>query len=468
VRRDTMRRRFSTEEGLTLVEIMVAIFVLGVILSALAGVIMTSLRTIGVSEREVRATALAQQSVEEFQSIAWDAAGLYEDEVSTAPTEWNGGNSDSYNGDELVVLPAPLDPTSRLAQVPLPYEVVPVGNTTYTVSRFVSWIDSDGDGTPETKRFTAVVNWSTLTGDRTITAVGDRVPTQAEAPATSLGTRVLAITAAPDPAQLDNPTAENLQDIVVTVRANRGIPPSPLTPTLRFYTLGEPPASGEAEDESYVERTLTMDGSLPGENGFPTRWRVTVPAGTYRFVNGSLDVLFTGKDSEDGNLIETFGSLQLRGGPRDGPAPRPARVSDEAVFPTPPTDSQDPDDPITAEPVRIQTIPAVNSPICVDKSTWKLTKPIEITVNTKGLVESDGTVTVAYVTWTERQPHATKLVADTATFSTGGFSSATYRHTISDRMFRPGQNVIFSVKGIRADGSNHTMESSGVPVSDSC
>jgi type II secretory pathway pseudopilin PulG len=447
---------------MTLVEVMVAIFILGVILTAFAGVIITSLRAIATSEREVHATALAQQSIEEFQSIAWEAVGLYEDEVLDL-ADWNGGNTDTFEGDDLVLLAPPLNAGSRLVQVPAPRDAVVIANTEYTVERYVTWIDSDGDGTPETKRFTADVTWTHMGRTRQITAVGDRVPTQAEAPATATGTRVLAITGAPDPAELDGESALNLQQNTVTVRANRGLRAAPV-PTLRFYTLGDAPGS-----TTYVERTLTMTGSLPGENGSPTRWRVTIPPETFRFVNGPLDVLFTAEDT-DGNLLEVFGSFQFRGGPLNGPAPRPARLSDEAVFPTPPTDNDEPGAPI-ADPVRIQTIPAVTSPICVNKSTWKITKPIGITINTKGLVEDDGTVTVSYVTWTDRHPSATKLVTDTATWQGGNFSSATYGLSIgvnTERMFRPGQSVIFTVKGIRADGSNHTMESAGVTVSDSC
>jgi prepilin-type N-terminal cleavage/methylation domain-containing protein len=467
VRRDLARQRLSSSEGLTLIELMVAMLVIGVIFSALGSVIVTSLRAITTSEREVRATALAQQVIEEFQAIAWDSAGLYTDEVVAAPTEWNGGNTSTYDGEELVLLATPT-PAARLVQVPEPRDEFSIGTVTYTVDRYVAWVDSDGDGTSDTKRFTALVTWTALNGsERTVTSVGERVPTQAESPSTSVGTRVLAVSATPDPADLDSTTLKLVNGIVVTVRLNQGVLPSP-APTLRFYTLGNEPAEGDAEE--YIERTLTMTGSEPGDNGYPTRWTVTIPANSYRFVNGPLDVLFTATDTQS-NLIETFGAVQLRGGGLAGPGPRPATESEGAsVFPSPPT-TADPEGGIGAEPVRIQAVLPNNSPICVDKATWKLKKPVELTVNAKGLIESDGTVTMNYLTWTDTKPNQTKLVNDTVLYHSGNLSSSTYRLTIAqnaERLFRPGQNIKFTASATRADGSNHLMESSGVPVSDSC
>jgi prepilin-type N-terminal cleavage/methylation domain-containing protein len=467
VRRHTARQRFSSSEGLTLVELMVAMLVLGVIFSALGGVIITSLRAITTSEREVRATALAQQVIEEFQAVAWDAAGLYSNEVAAAPAEWNGGNTTTYDGEELVLLAAPAS-GARLAQVPQPRDEFPIGNVDYTVDRYVAWVDSDGDGTPETKRFTALVTWNSLNGDeRSITSVGDRVPTQAESPATSVGARVLAVTGTPDPSEIDFDTARNANDITVTVRLNQGVLPSP-APTLSFYTLGEPPAAGDAEE--YVLRTLSMTGSESGDNGYPTLWRRAIPANTYRFVNGPLDVLFAAKDNGS-NLIEAFGSVQLRGGPLTGPGPRPPSESETAeAFPSPPT-TGDPEGGIGPEAVRIQAVQVTNSPICVEKSTWRLKKPVELSINVKGLVAADGNVTVSYLTWTETKPNQTKLVTDTAMFNSGNLSSSNYRHTIAqsaERLFRPGQTITFTAQGSRADGSNHLLDSAGVTVSDSC
>jgi prepilin-type N-terminal cleavage/methylation domain-containing protein len=460
------REPLQGEAGMTLAEVMVAILVLGVVLSGFAAAIMGSLRAINLSEREVRATSLAQQSVEEFQSIDWEAAGLYTNEVTAAPTAWNGGDTLTYDGDDLVLLPSPAA-DARLAQVPMPRSESVQGNVTYTVDRYITWVDGDNDGTRETKRFTALVTWPDRSGGlRSLLAVGDRVPTQAEAPSTSVGVRVLSISGAPDPSMLDEWTGKNLEDLTVTVRLNEGVQPTP-TPKVTFYSLDDD------DQQTYVLRTLTLTGSELADNNYRGRWTGTVPAGEYHFANGALNLLFTATDAA-GDLLEVYGAVQMQGGKYEhsGTPPRPPRESDDGVaFPNPPTLS-DTDEGGSGPPgdVRLQNL-AVNAPICVEKSTWRLTKPIEVTINVKGLTEADGTVEATYKTWTETKPNSTKVVTDTASYSTGSSSAATYRLTIAttaERLFRPGQSVTFEVKASRGDGANHTMTSSAASVSDSC
>jgi Tfp pilus assembly protein PilV len=451
---------------MTLAEVMVAILVLGIVLSGFAAAIMGSLRAINLSEREVRATSLAQQTVEELQSLDWDAAGLYTNEVNAAPAEWNGGNTSTYAGDDLVLLPTP-PADARLAQVPLPRSESVQGNVTYTVDRYITWVDGDGDGTRETKRFTVLVTWPDRSGAiRSLEAVGDRVPSQAEAPSTSVGVRVLSISGAPDPSMLDAETGENLEDLTVTVRLNEGVRSTP-TPKVTFYSLDDD------DQQTYVLRTLTLTGSELDDNNYRGRWTGTIPAGAYHFANGALNLLFSATDA-DGELLEVYGAVQMQDGKyeHEGTPPRPPRESDDdVIFPNPPTLS-DPDGDGSGPPgdVRLQNL-AVNAPICVQKSTWKLTKAIEVTINVKGLTEEDGTVVASYVTWTETKPNSTKVVTDSAAYSSGGASAATYRLTVAptaERLFRPGQNVTFEVKALRSDGANHTLSSAAVSVSDSC
>jgi prepilin-type N-terminal cleavage/methylation domain-containing protein len=462
VRTSTDRRGLHDEAGMTLAEVMVAILVLGVVLSGFAAAIMGSLRAINISEREVRATSLAQEAVEELQSTEWQSAGLYTDEVNTAPSEWNGGDTTTFEGDDLVLLPTPAA-GARLAQVPEPRTVVARGNVDYTVDRYITWVDGNGDGHRETKRFTALVTWPDRSGaQRSLQAVGDRVPTQAEAPSTNVGTRVLSISAAPDPSALDPETGTNVEDLTVTVRLNQGVRGTP-PPSVTFFSLDD------VTDE-YVLRTLALTGSELDDNNYRGRWTGTIPAVAYRFANGPLSLLFSATDVE-GDLLEVYGSVQLLGGPLEhsGEPPRPPREADDAAFPTPPTSSDD-DAGTAPGTVRLQNL-SVNAPICVQKSTWRLTKEVDMTINVKGLTSTDGTVLATYTTWTDTKPNSTKVVTDTAIFSSGGSAAATYRLTIpttAERLFRPGQSVTFEVKALRSDGANHSMNSSPVSVSDAC
>jgi type II secretory pathway pseudopilin PulG len=448
---------------MTLAEVLIAIFIVGVVLSAFAATIMTSLRAINVSEREVRATALAQEAIEELQSVAWESAGLYTNEVAAAPADWNGGNTTTFDGDDLVLLPTPAV-GARLAQVPEPRTQELRGHVIYTVDRYITWIDGNGDGTRETKRFTTVVTWPDRSGSmRTLRAVGERVPTQSEAPSTSVGTRVLSITGAPDPSELDHDSGRNLEDLTITVRLNQGVRSTP-QPKVTFYSL-------EDDSNDYTLRTLLLAGSELDDNSYRGRWTGTISAGEYRFARGDLNLLFTATDAE-GDLLEAYGSVQMFGGELGhvGPAPTPPREGgDQEAFPHPPAPS-DPDEGGTTGEVRVLNI-HVSSPICVDKSTWRLKKPVTLTMNAKGLTEEDGNIQVTYLTWTETHPNRTKVVTDSAKFVSGGLSSSSFRLDIpetAERLFRPGQSVTFSAKGLRSDGANHTLETSPISVSDSC
>jgi hypothetical protein len=352
---------------------------------------------------------------------------------------------------------------------------VTVANVVYTVDRYVTWVDSDGQGIADTKRFTAVVTWpSRGGGDRSITAVGERIPNQAEAQATSTGARVLAITGAPDPAALVSPTPADLDPPLLntnaevlefTIRLNQEILAEP-RPTLSFYSLGDAP--GEGDEETYVLRAVEPGNMKPLDGN--TRWVATVPAHAYRFAAGSLEVLFTAKDNKS-NWIESFGSIRLEGGDAEhqGEAPRPAMKNESGLLFNPPV-SNTSGSGDTVEPVVAITsvTPKPTNVICVNNSTWKLSRDIVVDFETKGLKADDGTVTATYNNWPKKDVDPV-LVTDSATFQLGS-DPQVYRLTIprqAERLFEPGKDVTFSIKAIRSAGSN-ASDSLSLKVQTSC
>jgi type II secretory pathway pseudopilin PulG len=447
---------------MTMVEVMVALLVLGIVLSGFATVILSSMRAIVKNEREVRATSLAQQAIEELQAIEWHATGIYEDEATSAGATWASHLAeilDDTNG-EPAYLSGDASEAERLPQVPEPVRGYTQANVDYTVFTFVTWLDSDGDGTADTKKFTAIVTWPDAAGhERMIRAEGTRVPTQSEAPATSAGLRVLAFTASPDPAQL-NSTGHNVDALKVTVRTNLPVQPTTPTPEIRYYTLGD-----DVDDNVPVLRTRTLTGSDGN-----TIWSTTIPANHHRWTNGFVDVLFVGRDTA-GNLLEAWGSVEFRGGPLDGPAPKPPSSNDSGSFPYPtpaePEPEPDPDAEYPSEPVKVGSV-SPEGTICVNNSNWALRSNYKVTIKVSGMRTIDNVI-VRFDSYSAKNGALVRTSQDAA-YVSGSETNATFEALIpaGQRYFAPGSSVRFEAKASRSDGFNDTLESGPASVSASC
>ncbi|MGI8876779.1 MAG: type IV pilus modification PilV family protein [Egibacteraceae bacterium] len=145
----SIRRRLAAEEGMTLVELMVAMLILAVVFAGMAQTIITSLSALHAAELRTRATALGKEVVEELHGLAWEKTALYTDEVTGATT---------FDGEDLVLIPpaSPRDP-----EVPVTDETVDRDGITYELSRRVTWFDDPATSEDEDyKRLVALVAWS--------------------------------------------------------------------------------------------------------------------------------------------------------------------------------------------------------------------------------------------------------------------------------------------------------------------
>jgi type II secretory pathway pseudopilin PulG len=503
-------RRVRDEDGITLVELMAAILVLGIILSAFASVLLTSIRAVAKNEREVRASSIAQQVVEELQAREWDNAALYPGEIAGddhSSDAWRdraamGDSPPTFDGHALVLLDDPDTPEGRLEQVPYPETTVEQANVTYTIHRYITWVDRSEDGAEDTKRFTVVVSWRDVGGNELeLTTTAERVPTGFEAEATITGVRVLQFVVSPDPADLHPDTGYNLQDLKVTIRLNRGVQ-SPSV--LRFYTLDpdldlsmppEPEFPGQPEEDwvspgdydhlgakveaepdwvpasdDWVLQEVTLDGSEPDDDARFTKWTTTIAEGSYVFVNGPVDLLFASEDAV-GNPVERFGAVTFRNGPVDGPAPTPATVSSGPFFPDPPDGDGggDGDDGGPDHDVEVKSA-SHDGPLCVNQNNHKLNTTFTMGIMTTGLTKEDGDVTVTYV---YLAPNGSPVpTSEGAVHVSPGASEHKWEFKItapSDKRFEPGSNVEFTIKAKRTNGDNHTLSPNPIAsVSSSC
>lgn len=103
----------NTNKGISLVEVIVGIALIGIVFVATNGVLRTSLQAISASKLKTGAVALANERLEYMRSLAYDDVGT------------QGG------------IPAGLIPQE---------EIIELNNVDYTVRTFVQYIDDDADG----------------------------------------------------------------------------------------------------------------------------------------------------------------------------------------------------------------------------------------------------------------------------------------------------------------------------------
>lgn len=452
------------EGGFTLAEMMISIFVVGFVLSGLAAVLLTSMKAATSNERETRATSYAQQEIEVLQSIDWDFAGLYVNDIAAAPAGWSDRLSDDpayYDDLELITLPGPATAAARVNSVPPPRSTIEDRGVVYTIDRYITWLDRDDDGVPETRRFTVVASWDDRDAGRGITVTAERAPTQGDTEASNVGGRVLQMSLDPNAVALN-------ADQTLDVDEGRGIDvrvilnqPAELNSTdVFYYSLAE-------DDEEWVlekaeSRPLeAQDQVAVAQNGAAnTRFRFSIPA-TARMVAGTQDVLFVG--TIDGQKVSRYVTLTLVGGDLEGtnptpPAPEQPDPSPLPVIPKPGNGDDDTELPTGA----VKIVTATPTSLCVDAGTWIPATTFSIPMVLEGLTETNGTVAVSYQYRRMQKANngSLRTANEAATWASGGEVSSHWTFSIptgTTRLFSPGETISFTIRASRADGSNASL-----------
>jgi prepilin-type N-terminal cleavage/methylation domain-containing protein len=287
------------QAGFTLVEMMVAIFILGVLLAASASAFIGFSRQAVLNERRVQATALLNRLHEELQTIPWDQAALYEDELG--PLVQLGAdlavNPPTLDGDSLVLLDPPDNSDCPIGEpecgrhplVPLTEESLVIDGRDYSVLQAVTWVDRNEDGVGDVKRFTTAVAWSVLGRDYVETFQSERAPTAAEV-AVVTPPEVIQFSVTPESPALDD-DGVLVDELVITARFDRGI------------TAAEVSYQAIAFDGTVVERELTLAPEL-FEASKPIAFEGTIAAGTESFAEGLVSFTLTGFD-----VLATVGAV---------------------------------------------------------------------------------------------------------------------------------------------------------------
>lgn len=242
-----IRRRLVHDDGLSLVEILVALFLLALVLMGLASTMTASLASITRDEQRVRATQLANQLLEDLRVVPWDDLGFY---------AGDGGYQAVFDGADTVTLTG-VRPSGSRAPLPGPRTVTRDG-VQYTTMLNAVWYDESGDGQApsdpdphDAKRTHVTIAWTDRSGAvRSFDSEAIRVPTVAEVPAPS-GTPSPSPTASPSPSpspttgmQISDytisptivtitPSGDTQSDINVSVTTSLPV----ATPTLTYNTV---------------------------------------------------------------------------------------------------------------------------------------------------------------------------------------------------------------------------------------
>lgn len=147
----------TPEGGFTLVEMVVAITILGVIFMAVAGVLESGLRSLAAAKARARGNEIATQGIEDLQRFSFNNLGLCTEPTGTAPagleTPVMLGCNGTYTEED------PCHPSTAGTVPKWSYDCTQ-NNITYSVKRYVAWTDA----LQTTKRLAVYVEWIDLAG----------------------------------------------------------------------------------------------------------------------------------------------------------------------------------------------------------------------------------------------------------------------------------------------------------------
>jgi prepilin-type N-terminal cleavage/methylation domain-containing protein len=416
--------------GVTLIELMVAMLLLGVILSAAASSLIQFGRTAADNERRVQATALMTRLHEEMQALPWRNAVVYENDLEALNTAGFDGLTDTpvwaLDGQEIATLEGP-DASPRRQGVPLLVTPIEIDERDYDVIRFVTWSDQPAS----IKRFTTVVTWRLYDRVYEERFVSERAATAAESGDPELP-RVVQFDVGPSRVQLidvasDEP-AQNEQEIQITVRFSEGVDSASVSYESVDVTLD---AGGSVDTLVLTEKSLALTPYITDPvTGRYIAFRGTIAAATRTFPNGTRSFKARGVLGADVFFGRT--SIEFEGGSIE-----PEDVGEAPTEPPPPPD---PTDPPPSEPIAVNAV-TISSPttVCNDADD-RFMKPVTITASVNGMTPADYDVSVAYsANGSPRSEAMTPVAPDTF-----ALTNATFTTTFSagvDHGFRPvGQN----------------------------
>ena len=300
---------------MSLVEMVVALFVLTGALVSLLGGLITGLRASRTSETRTQVNALAVAWTENLQSLPWASVGYRPNDPSFGSATCPG----TPCAGEPVVLASSTDTVAPAAgdQVVTTPNGVSVTRRTYLTWRADSGIGVASpapDGSSYTlKHLTVQMTWTEASRTRVLTYEGLRTPTPTE-----VKPRNVTVTAAPTTAAPGGLTLSAAASPAQTLTAAYQLS----TPVRLTVTTSAAVGSVSA---SWSDRNGNRGGVLTGDAA-QTAWTMTLPATSDRYASGNLTFAVTATTST-GAVVAGSASVALT-------APAAITLVTPAVAPT--------------------------------------------------------------------------------------------------------------------------------------
>lgn len=292
-------RRCNRDGGFTVLELTIAMGIAAFAFSALAALLMGSLKTLAVQKARTQGNEIATQGIEDLQRLSYNNLGLCED-PDVPPAVAPSGLGDTVLLANCGGPPATFEPCSganpAVGAVPAPRYTCTRRNITYNVKRYVSY----GDVAHTKKRLAVFVNWRDSVGVHEVSQQSSlRIPSRNALVGLAPPTVTSAGTSFPASVALDAAGA-NVSAIPIAARTTglqSGVGDAVLA---SFSTL-----EGGQPTQSTVVLTTT--------NG--TDWSGSIPAFSTVFGNGTQFITFTAIRKSDGKVNSLVYSPNAAGTP---------------------------------------------------------------------------------------------------------------------------------------------------------
>lgn len=151
-------RRVKDERGTSLIEVMVAIFILAIAITGIVGSMGSGMTVVSQSRQRSAASAVAKEKIERmyntrYERVALDTAPVYN---ADTPDKDVSGTAYTVGG---VAEPMVIDPAG--GAIPHFEDPVTLGNTEFNIYQYVTWVDDPSvtATTQDYKRIVVVVTW---------------------------------------------------------------------------------------------------------------------------------------------------------------------------------------------------------------------------------------------------------------------------------------------------------------------
>lgn len=152
-----------TQAGFTLVEVMVAAFLLLLVLIPMSSMLMSSVSAAIKSETENTAALLAQEQIEEIRARNYETMVLNDSQINASQSGLLGSSKNytfDYEGTTYPVVSADVSGADG-AITPVSSDVQR-RNATYTIKRYILWVDDPAGGSTikDYKKIVVIVSWA--------------------------------------------------------------------------------------------------------------------------------------------------------------------------------------------------------------------------------------------------------------------------------------------------------------------